>query len=264
MNTLSKNDSCQLIRNCLGIPYKEDKFRLLVANIFPNSNFINENEIQGNNLPNVFIEHIISYKKIIKYCNQSENIDVLAVKIKSLSSMIKARTMQRQFIGRYLNGSFDGIVKDAALVAFYCDDKSDWRLSLVYKEYSFGNYGIKVTLTEPRRCSFLVGTNELTHTAEQQLVNLLQLPDRYTINRLKEAFSVERVTNEFFLEYKNLFQDLTKIVETSLKNSKNTKYEFERCKITPTVYAKRLLGQIVFLYFLQTKGWLGVDNTKRW
>ena len=205
MNTLSRNESIQLIRNCLGIPYDENKFRQLIANIFPNTNFYTEKEIIEEDLPNIYRQHINSYKTIVKFQSEKENIDVLTVKIKNFGTMIKARTMQRQFIGRYLNGAFDGIVKDAALVAFYCDNKSDWRLSLVYKEYSFDDTGFKTTLSEPRRCSFLVGPNELTHTAEQQLVNLLQTSDRYYINRLKEAFSVEKVTNEFFLEYKKLF-----------------------------------------------------------
>ena len=264
MNTLSRNESIQLIRNCLGIPYDENKFRQLIANIFPNTNFYTEKEIIEEDLPNIYRQHINSYKTIVKFQSEKENIDVLTVKIKNFGTMIKARTMQRQFIGRYLNGAFDGIVKDAALVAFYCDNKSDWRLSLVYKEYSFDDTGFKTTLSEPRRCSFLVGPNELTHTAEQQLVNLLQTSDRYYINRLKEAFSVEKVTNEFFLEYKKLFQKLTNTVEDSLTKSENSRNEFNKCGITPTVYAKRLLGQIVFLYFLQKKGWLGVDNTKNW
>ena len=40
--------------------------------------------------------------------------------------------------------------------------------------------------------------------------------------------------------------------------------EFAAKNIDTTTFAKRLLGQIVFLYFLQKKGWLGVGRGEAW
>ena len=263
MNKLSLDEAKRLVHESLGISYKEEKFRQFAANILQHASCDINDEINSEYLPNAFQQQFYSYKNLAQMRGK-ENIDILAVKMKSPGSMLNARATQRLFIGHYLNGIFDGTVKDAALVAFYCDHAPDWRLSLVYKDYSFENDNIKITLTEPRRSSFLVGPNELTHTAERQFVDLLQDEDRDNIKRLKEAFSVERVTSEFFAEYKKLFQLLTEKVEICLKESTNAREEFGRCGINPTVYAKRLLGQIIFLYFLQKKGWLGVSETERW
>jgi len=38
------------------------------------------------------------------------------------------------------------------------------------------------------------------------------------------------------------------------------KEEFEKRKIHTADFAKKLLGQITFLYFLQKKGWFGVGE----
>jgi methylase of polypeptide subunit release factors len=252
-----------LVRKSLGQPYKEEPFRQLVSNILPTAEMQHSGPNVGQYIPGVFSDYVTSYKRLVKVRGK-ENIDALAVKLKSFGSMVNARSMQRRFIARYLNGAFGGNPKDAALVAFYVDDAHDWRFSLVYKQYTFEDDAAKTILSEPRRASFLVGPNELTHTAEQQFVGLLQAKDRDTLARLSTAFSVEKVTDEFFAEYKRLFSLLENTVQRCQESSQAVQAEFERCGIEAAVYAKRLLGQIVFLYFLQKKGWLGVGSSATW
>jgi adenine-specific DNA-methyltransferase len=77
---------------------------------------------------------------------------------------------------------------------------------------------------------------------------------------LEGAFSVEAVTNEFFQLYCEKFYQLS----DWLTKNEDFLAEAERCGFTVEQYAKKLLGQIVFLYFLQKKGWLGVGvGTRR-
>ena len=75
------------------------------------------------------------------------------------------------------------------------------------------------------------------------------------IDELEEAFSVEKVTNEFFQQYCEKYHELREYLEA------NTEFmqEAEIRHFTSEQFAKKLLGQIVFLYFIQKKGWLGVD-----
>ena len=40
--------------------------------------------------------------------------------------------------------------------------------------------------------------------------------------------------------------------------------EFNSKNITTVDFAKKLLGQIIFLYFLQKKGWFGVAKNQSW
>ena len=77
-------------------------------------------------------------------------------------------------------------------------------------------------------------------------------------NDLKDRFNIEVVNSEFFNHYKNLYLYLKKYLEEDKIFSKFAGQK----KIEIKTFAKKLLGQIVFCYFLQKKGWLGVSKNK--
>ncbi|MCX8031049.1 MAG: hypothetical protein N3A59_05675, partial [Thermodesulfovibrionales bacterium] len=72
--------------------------------------------------------------------------------------------------------------------------------------------------------------------------------------RWKEAFSVEKVTNKFFEDYKNAFFELRKTFESQQIPIKQS-HEL----------AQQFLNRLMFLYFISKKRWLN-DNPKfiRW
>ncbi|MEO0134239.1 MAG: class I SAM-dependent DNA methyltransferase, partial [candidate division WOR-3 bacterium] len=178
--------------------------------------------------------------------------------------------MQRNFIAWYLKGSRGGKLKDAALVAFVSPDFDDWRFSLVKMDYRFGKtptgkIKVREEFTPAKRWSFLVGKNEKSHTAQSRFLPILEDDNwRPTLEDIEKAFDVEVVTKEFFEKYRDLFirtkLELDKIVQRDAK----IKQEFERKNINTVDFAKKLLGQIIFLYFLQKKGWFGVEKGKPW
>lgn len=68
------------------------------------------------------------------------------------------------------------------------------------------------------------------------------------------AFDVEKVTGRFYREYAALFQR----VEASIReHNKGVRQLYEAGRSQS--FAQRLLGRIMFLYFLQKKGWLAGD-----
>ncbi len=81
-----------------------------------------------------------------------------------------------------------------------------------------------------------------------------------TLEDIEESFSIENVTKEFFSEYKELFLELKESLENIIEKNPNVKKEFVDKNISTVDFSKKLLGQIVFIYFLQKKGWLGVDR----
>lgn len=162
-------------------------------------------------------------------------------------------------------------IKDAALVAFVSPDNDDWRFSLVKLDYRFdesqtGNIEVREIFTPAKRWSFLVGKNEKSHTAQSRFLPILEndnwLP---TLSDIEKAFDVEVVTEEFFEKYRDLFIR-TKFELDDIIQGKNNKVkkEFENKRINSLDFAKKLLGQIVFLYFLKKKGWFGVAKGKSW
>ena len=221
---------------------------------------------QGNYIPDAFEQYITSLERIGKYnCNNKE-IDLLIVQLKKETSLEQARTMQRNFIAWYLKGSRGGKYKDASLVAFVSPNRDNWRFSLVKIEYVFDENNKVIEEKSPaKRWSFLVGENEKSHTAQSRFIPIIENDDKKpTLDDLEQAFDVEVVTKEFFQKYRDLFIKTKLELDKIVKNNSDVKQEFENKNITTVDFAKKLLGQIVFLYFLQKKGWFGVEKGKPW
>jgi hypothetical protein len=210
------------------------------------------------------------YRSLISSCEQfglskDGKIGLLIVSLKKGNSLERARTFQRDFVAKYLQNKN----LDAALAAFVSSDSDEWRFSLVKMEYAFeenkGNLKAVEQFTPARRYSFLVGAGQSIHTAQAQLLPILSQSDKeITLEDLEVAFNIETVTDEFYDQYKELYDRIWKAMNDQLKNDPVIKEEFEKTKLSTENFVKRLLGQIVFLYFLQRKGWLGVEIGEKW
>lgn len=221
-------------------------------------------------IPNAYEDSISSLERIGKYTYEGKEIDLLVVNLKKSTYLERARTLQRNFIAWYLKESRHKKNKDAALVAFVSPESDDWRFSLVKMDYRYeetltGKLNIKEEFTPARRWSFLVGKNEKSHTAQSRFLPILENDEHLPmLEELENAFNVETVTKEFFIKYRDLFIVLKNNLDKILSNCKTVKKEFTTKNINTVDFAKKLLGQIVFLYFLQKKGWFGVESSKNW
>ena len=129
---------------------------------------------------------------------------------------LESRTIQRNFVANYLKNTY----KEAALIAFFHPKSSQWRFSLIKMDLSFEGANVIENFTPSKRWSFLVGENEGTHTAKKQLVEILSnKKDVPTLEDLEQSFSVEKVTDEFFNSYTNLFHELKGLLMKFLKKT---------------------------------------------
>ena len=270
---MRREDAKRLIEGTFDDAFDADRFRNFAKNLLNDLDESKAFEYHGNYIRDAFRDSIRQYQRLGQYTDpEGQALDVLAIELKRESSLERARTMQRNFVAWYLNHRDQ---KDAALVAYFTPGAEDWRFSFVRMNYATekgddGKIKVKKELTPARRYSFLVGKNEPNHTPQQQLFPIL-LDDRHnpTLAQIEDAFSIEKVTKEFFLKYKELFLLLKEALDKILKRDFKIKQEFERKQIDTVNFAKKLLGQIVFLYFLQKKGWLGISkdekgNFKEW
>lgn len=192
---------------------------------------------------------------------------MLIVHLTNESKLERARTAIRNFVADHLKQR-DG--KDAALVAFVSPTERQWRFSYVKMEYAAveteaGRVGVETRLTPARRYSYIVGEGESCHTAQARFLALLQDTENYpTLAQLEEAFSVEAVTKEFFNQYAALFGDIEAALQKLAAKDPVIGREFKAKGVSTVDFAKKLMGQIVFLYFLQKKGWLGVAKGQNW
>jgi hypothetical protein len=264
---MNQNTATTLINQTFDAPFDEAAFTRLAANLL---NKVDRHKAiglrSGNIIPQAYRGHISTYRRPFVYTDPNgERVDVLIVRLAKPGSLERARTMQRNFIAHYITQLAHDQSVDGVLAAFYHPDVADWRFSLVKLEYLFGEDGAEEKLTPARRYSFLVGPNEPTHTAARQLLPLLVEDGRLpTLDQLTDAFRVEVVGRRFFEAYKELFLRLVEALDEQLAQDPALRRDFERAGIHLPNFAKKLLGQIVFLYFVQKKGWLGVAPGDPW
>lgn len=266
---MNKQQAQQVIRDTFESPFDKGRFTGFIKNLL---NRIDDASFtyQGSYIPDAYKRYIKTLERIGKFSDGENSLDLLIITLQKETSLERARTMQRNFIAWYLNGSRGGNMKDAALVAYVSPDQADWRFSLVKMDYKFektktGKMKVKEEFTPARRWSFLVGENEKSHTAQSRLVNILADDEEApTLAELENAFDIETVTKEFFLKYRELFLRTKEALDKVVKNDSKVKADFEAKGVDTVNFAKKLLGQIVFLYFLQKKGWFGVGRDDDW
>ncbi|MFZ4724528.1 MAG: Eco57I restriction-modification methylase domain-containing protein [Paludibacter sp.] len=159
----------------------------------------------------------------------------------------------------------------AALIVFhYPDNKGDWRVSYVSK-------GSNATdATSAKRYTYLMGENRKCHTAADRF-SYLSTKEK-TVTNITDAFSVEKLSDEFFERYRNVYADFVQFItgkryeKEKGKWVENTIHEpneqlhssFSGIEKDVRDYVKKMMGRLVFLQFLQKKGWLGVPIEKNW
>ena len=129
---------------------------------------------------------------------------------------------------------------DAALVVYY--DATHWRLSFICD--------IKEQKTAPKRYTYVFGNpDESYRTAAAMLAKLSD--SKPSFENIKAAFSVEALSKDFFKGYKEQYAKFCKYIGGEDKWQRD--------------YVKKMLGRLVFLQFLQKKGWMGVPaDQKNW
>jgi len=141
-----------------------------------------------------------------------------------------------------------------ALIFFVSQNSSNYRLSFVTVDLKWESGSrVKREYSNPRRYSFFLGPDARVHTPHDFLIKKGQTKG---IEDLLSRFDVEIVTKEFFTKYKGLFED----VSGYLEKDHGFKIFASKNNIEIDTFAKKLLGQIVFCYFLQRKGWLGAKK----
>lgn len=130
--------------------------------------------------------------------------------------------------------------KQAGIFIFY-DELKNFRFSLVYPVYK----GTKRTFSNFRRHSFYVGKGLPNKTYHLQLSKHML----NSMNELKDVFSVERVSAIFYQEFESEYSRLQK----GIKEMYGKDVDDEMLGNFALLFVIR----IIFLGFVQKKGWLG-------
>ena len=146
--------------------------------------------------------------------------------------------------------TIDQSIIHGVLAFYYSKEVADYRLTYIAKQSSFNEDGELIkSETAPKRYTFLLGENEPCRTASDRLYELITKKKKGSVylTDVTEAFSVERLNKDFFTRYKAQYYNFLKLLADTKQNRD---------------YVKKLLGRLVFLQFLQKKGWMGVPASR--
>ena len=163
----------------------------------------------------------------------------------------------------------------AALINFISPTYNDmWRMTLVSRRSDITSDGIKESTTHSKRYTFLVEKDKPNRTLAER-IDAFSKKGVFNMESLVELFSVERMSKDFFNEYKNHYQNFVeyltgkRLVKEKGKWVEKTTKEPDRfirslfeSEKNARDFVKKLMGRIVFLYFVQKKRWLGASDTK--
>lgn len=168
----------------------------------------------------------------------------------------------------------------SAFMVFHYEDEAkwEWRFSFCYKSEN------EDESTDRKRYTFLLGPGQSCRTAAENFMVLYdkqQNDEDIELDDLINAFNVEALSNEFFNGYKNIYEDIIEYVTGKRMVKVGNKWEeivihepneeimcefafFPEPEKAVRDYVKKLMGRLVFLQFLQKKGWLGVHVNEKW
>ena len=147
------------------------------------------------------------------------------------SDVRRKRVGLRKLIQPYLKYEVD-----AAIAVF--DDGTHWRLSYICD--------MKEGVTAAKRFSYILGAPQGQYkTPLERLSDLGTQAASLRLCDIRDAFSVDALSKEFFDEYHRHYDIIVK--ELDRQGNSGALYHD---------YVKKMLGRIVFLHFLQKKGWL--------
>ncbi len=265
---MNRDQARELVRDTFTRSFDKASFRNFAINLLNKFDESKAFFCNSTYVKDAFKEHVSRFERLGTYTSpEREKLDVLIVHLTNESKLERARTAIRNFVADHLKQRDN---KDAALVAFVSPTEQQWRFSYVKMEYATvqkesGKIGVESRLTPARRFSYIVGEGESCHTAQARFLDLLQdTENNPTLAHIEDAFSVEAVTKEFFAQYRKLFEDINAALDTLATKDKAIRDEFQKKQVKAVDFAKKLMGQVVFLYFLQKKGWLGVAKGKDW
>ena len=262
------------IRQLLESPYNQKEWKVFLQSHFTNGKLFGD-------------AHSIELmdKTISKKCyslgnyevNEYTKIGIFEVQLNDNVKLTRNRVGLRNLI-KSITQQVAG-----AMVVFVQGDK--WRFSYISKRKVKNKETdtIEDKETAPKRYTYLFGKNEKALTAAQRFEQLIHkqkenLFQSLTLNDFEEAFSVERLSKEFFDQYKKTYEDFVEYL-TGKRYKKSGNRYLEQVIKEPNYqlrnlfgndekkardFCKRMMGRIVFLYFIQKKGWLAVETGKKW
>jgi hypothetical protein len=194
---------------------------------------------------------------------EAHSLSVIEITASDAVALLRNRVGIRNLAARLLSpGTADGL-----LVATTQPGNPAWRFTFVHRETRFDDAGALVRQETPtRRFTYVLGPNESCRTPDTRFQLLARHRGATTLAHVLDAFSVEKLSEEFFVGYREHYQQFCNHLITASDAPQrvfgirpDTLATADRDHALKPLrdFVKKLLGRLVFLHFIQKKGWLG-------
>ena len=239
------------LRRVFQSPFNRDTWKVILHNLFGATQL----RTQGEPIPDCGESEKGYYMGAID-TSDAYRIGLFYYEITN-ASVAHKKVGLRNLVRKFINQNWGEF--DAAIVVF--NDKKEWRLSFVCD--------IKDVATAPRRFTFVFGEHDNFYRTPIERFTNLQRQER-SFKNIREAFSVEALSDDFFNRYRELYADFVQYITGKRYVKQGSKWKeqkiadandqlastFDNDEKLVRDYIKKMFGRIVFLYFLQRKGWL--------
>lgn len=171
-----------------------------------------------------------------------KQLAVLEIKVADRIDLLRNRVGLRNLVTRFIDqAEYHGVL------AVFRDETKDYRFTFASRMVEFDDEGNLIRReTAPRRYTYILGPHESCRTAAERFLSLSEKAMNATMQDVIEAFSVEKLNKEFFADYSAAFERVKSEIRKRNRWSERTAKE----------EAQTLLNRLLFLYFVQRKGWL--------
>lgn len=239
----------------LNKPYTTENWRDVVQFVFPNVQILNPPMV----IP-IDNDKVESFRQLGNVqLHDGKSLALFELKLKANVNIIRNRVELNNIVSQYIDQD-----QTHGVLSIFEQGGDDYRFTFSARASEFDeDEGEFITKkTDTKRFTYVLGKNESCKTPAQRFYELSENKNKAEIKDIENAFSVEKLSKAFFKEYKDQY---TAFVNYMMQTPGIFKAIYSEDDKAIRDFVKILLGRIIFIKFVQKKGWMGVDATsKKW
>jgi methylase of polypeptide subunit release factors len=229
------------LQRFLRAPFDAGGWLTLLKDLLPST------QVFGQPQPLAFgVKQVVSASQLarIELADQRK-VAVLEVQVSGQVDLQRNRVGLRNLVARFIDQQ-----QAHAVLGFFRGDSPDYRFSCVARTSEIGEDGqLSRNETAPRRYTYLLGPGQPCRTLTERIGGLRAHGGTIGMPDLLAAFKVEPLFKEFFREYGRDFDRVENFIRPSLSDKEALR-----------LFTQRLFNRLMFLAFIERKGWLHFGN----
>ena len=246
------------LQHKLNQPYNPENWKEVVKFVFPNvSIFSTPREIPIKDTDQEEVERFLHIGNV--QLKDGKILDLLELHLKDKVNLLKNRVRLNDIVSSTVD-----MDRSHGVLSVFEKGTDDFRFTFSAKASEFDEEegDFVVERTDTKRFTYLLGKNESCKTPAERFYALSEQKQNANLKAVEDAFSVEKLSKRFFNDYVDQYNSFVAYI-TKTPGYYTAVFNNDEKKIRE--FVKIFLGRIVFIKFVQKKGWMGVPaDQKGW